>query len=481
MSDQLPSSAVADRVLRRAERSVGVIDVRDAQQRVERATEWPRRHLSMVERWAGRGAGVEAGTDSNADQVLAAHRRAALSAVAEGSPSVDSIPTKAAVAASAVSFTSTTAGEPRSRDAHSIGLGENTPLHNVHIGPAMRAVSKTRGSVSVIARQPAASSEPSVAPESRTTATPAQTSAGHVVVESHLVAPSRGESALPLARTTSGERASTEQASQSVVATRASSATAAPLTEAESHAVKGGSVLTEHSPTARVSVASSTAPLAGAAKPLSSSAPARVAAQPVVAPAPPRAELTLMRSRMPIGTATNAAAAHTIARSVDRETSRVSVDPSAFAEPVISPAPAVQNSVDRSLASVVADSAAAHRSNGTQAVRSEMTLRTPRATEIVQRVPAAASASEIVWRKTAPAAHGIESHSASALVASATAPQAAIARRSEPGATSSPSATFPEPNMSRARTPDTAQLVEQVTRRLYRQMAVERERRGGNR
>jgi hypothetical protein len=38
---------------------------------------------------------------------------------------------------------------------------------------------------------------------------------------------------------------------------------------------------------------------------------------------------------------------------------------------------------------------------------------------------------------------------------------------------------LPEPVVGKTRTPDAAQLIDQVTRRLYRQMAVERERRGG--
>src|SRR4029077_10771041 len=124
------------------------------------------------------------------------------------------------------------------------------------------------------------------------------------------------------------------------------------------------------------------------------------------------------------------------------------------------------------------------RSNRAQAVRStsgtQMTLRTQRATEIVQRAPASATAaSEIVWRKTGATAP-VASNDTSALIARATASPAAVMRAPDSSSGSSASSVaLPETAIGRTRTPDAAQLIDQVTRRLYRQMAAERERRGG--
>ena len=68
--DRFPS-ALAERLLRRATEPVGVIDVRGAQQRYERATSWPRRHVSLLDRWVSR-YGMEPQPDQGAEHVFAA-------------------------------------------------------------------------------------------------------------------------------------------------------------------------------------------------------------------------------------------------------------------------------------------------------------------------------------------------------------------------------------------------------------------------
>ena len=48
------TSELAQRLLRRATRPVGVVDVRPAQARYERAIAWPRQHVTMLDRAAAR-------------------------------------------------------------------------------------------------------------------------------------------------------------------------------------------------------------------------------------------------------------------------------------------------------------------------------------------------------------------------------------------------------------------------------------------
>ena len=122
-------------------------------------------------------------------------------------------------------------------------------------------------------------------------------------------------------------------------------------------------------------------------------------------------------------------------------------------------------------------------------------------TPVVQRVAAAADSpkSEIVWRKGAePGVGGSIAGPSSALTARPSAmsrsrdagflsaPPSTIARAhdssSDGGSSPSTAAASAEPiGISRRGGPDTSQLMEQVTRRFLRQIAVERERRGGGR
>src|SRR5262245_29539805 len=67
------SSPLAERLLRRATRPAGVIDVRGPQQRYQSAMSWPRLHVTLLDRWLTRHGQQEQG-DEGVDDVFATRR-----------------------------------------------------------------------------------------------------------------------------------------------------------------------------------------------------------------------------------------------------------------------------------------------------------------------------------------------------------------------------------------------------------------------
>ena len=128
---------------------------------------------------------------------------------------------------------------------------------------------------------------------------------------------------------------------------------------------------------------------------------------------------------------------------------------------------------------------------GSRPLASAQPLTLPRSATVVQRFRAAdAPSSEIVWRKSSGASGagtaGLPAPTGrSREEAFLTAPPSTIARARGPesssGSSTSTSLDAVAAIGGSRRAPDTSQITEQVTRRLLRQIAVERERRGGSR
>jgi hypothetical protein len=486
---------VAERLLRRATQPVGLVSFRGAQDHYERASSWPRQHVSLLDRWVSR-YGAEAQQDQGTDHVFAARFQSAVAPAADAPP-----PARASAAARLSS-----SGESRSRLDATTGRSEAhrpdaAQHHEIHTGPAMRAAPLARARAPQISRRAASAADVPVTSTDRSSA-----STRHETVAASadrlLTTPSTPSPAEPTVMpVVSRARYSTapdtgDRAGNAVDFARD---TALPITTnrlATTHTAEAG----------RPPVSSSNVVVQ------------RRVAAPGVTTGPadaPSSEITWRRPATATGRADATASsrfreetrqssqASTIARARVRESHRGSSTSTSLAAegaPIaVSQSPARARSAATSTA--LADereqtvvSGPAPEMSRAEVVRAPASSRPlasaqrltlpPAATPVVQRFRAAdAPSSEIVWRKSSaglPAPIG-RSREETFL----TAPPSTVARAGSPegasGSTTSTSLDAVAAIGSGRRAPDTSQITEQVTRRLLRQIAVERERRGGRR
>ena len=496
---------VAERLLRRATHPVGVVDVRGSQEHYERASAWPRRHVSLLDRCISRHA-ADAQPDQGTDQIFAARLQSVVA------PAVDvPLPARSSIANALSS-----AGETRSRqdvatirsDAHRSAA---TQQHEIHTGPAMRAVPLARARAPQISRRAApgpdvpatsADSPPAPAPREIVAA-----SAGRP-----MTTPSQAEPTVMPVVSRARSSAAPDTIQRATNAAAFARDTALPITTnrmATTHTAEAGRPPVSPSPVVVQRRVAAPGVTSG-----STDAPSSQIAWRKPALATGRADTAASSTELPpsIGRSReetfHSAAPSTIARARVKESRGSSTSASLAAEdaPVAvsqSPARARSAASHAPLAEergqAVVNGAGPEMSSRTDVVRvpagsrplaSAQPLTLPRSATVVQRFRAAdAASSEIVWRKSSGASGagtaGLPPTGRSREEAFLTAPPSTIARARGPesssGSSTSTSLDAVAAIGGSRRAPDTSQITEQVTRRLLRQIAVERERRGGSR
>src|SRR5262245_50897617 len=131
------SSPLAERLLRRATRPAGVIDVRGPQQRYQSAMSWPRRHVTLLDRWLTRH-GPQGQGDERVEDVFATRRSDKVMAFDVSQLVHSSLPPAAPFKAGPQSLSEA----PPSRDAS--GGDAAARRQDVHVGPAMRVAPLAR-------------------------------------------------------------------------------------------------------------------------------------------------------------------------------------------------------------------------------------------------------------------------------------------------------------------------------------------------
>jgi hypothetical protein len=152
-------SPVAARLRRRAVEAVGVIDVRVPQERYERATEWPRRHLQSIERPLERVQREDPQDSFGADHAILARYPAASASAGDGPPrhvvAVDrTIPAKPAAGPGPMATLFPQHSESLSADRAQAHSGHRAQSQSTgEIGPALRPASVVRARAGVISRR----------------------------------------------------------------------------------------------------------------------------------------------------------------------------------------------------------------------------------------------------------------------------------------------------------------------------------------
>jgi hypothetical protein len=492
---------VAERLLRRATHPVGVVDVRGVQDHYERASSWPRQHVSLLDRWVSR-YGAEAQQDQRADHVFAARLQNAVASAVD-------VPPPATIRS----------------DAHRSATAQHPEIHT---GPAMRAAPLARTRATQISRRAAPGPDipvtladpPSASPRRETVAasadrlmtTPSTPSPGDPTV---LPLVSRAtSSAAPDSIQRAGNAGVT--VTQPIPSVASARDTALPNTTnrmATTHTAEAGrppvsssNVLVQRRVAAPgVTTGSADAPSSEITwrKPATAAGRVDAAASSAGLPSP------AARSREETFHSTQAS---TIARARVPEWHRGSSTSTSLTAADAPIAVSQSSSLARSTATnaslaeergqTVVNSPATEMSSRTEPVRvsassrplaSAQPLTLPRsAASVVQRFRAAdAPSSEIVWRKSSASSGGGAAAGVPAPISRSreetflTAPPSTIARAHAPegssGSSTSTSLDAAAAMGADRRAPDTSQITEQVTRRLLRQIAVERERRGGSR
>src|SRR5580765_4341290 len=131
------SPPLAERLLRRATRPAGVIDVRGPQQRYQSAMSWPRLHVTLLDRWLTRHSQQGQG-DESAEDGFATRRADKVLAFDMLQPVHSSLPPAAPFKAGPQSVSEA----PPSRDAS--GGHAAARRQDLHVGPAMRVAPLAR-------------------------------------------------------------------------------------------------------------------------------------------------------------------------------------------------------------------------------------------------------------------------------------------------------------------------------------------------
>jgi hypothetical protein len=151
MADTVPSD-LAQRLLRRVTGPAGVVDVRGAQERYERAAAWPRRHLTLLERSAARAA-VDTAPDQGPSLLLAqrAGEASPVQSFLTGGRGLDPGPEPPARPAVIAPAERVARPRPGSEPAAGPTLAA-TRRGELIVGPAMHAVSRSSAEVPRAAR-----------------------------------------------------------------------------------------------------------------------------------------------------------------------------------------------------------------------------------------------------------------------------------------------------------------------------------------